>query len=219
MKLNIQLTKAVIGSFLSLIVFSYLAFLVEGQAFVEFDRVIISYVQGLETAVLTQLMELFTFIGSAPFVLFLSLIIIVLFYKILHHRQELILFIFVIAGSVLLNYLLKLFFQRARPDLNRLIEISGYSFPSGHAMNAFTFYGMLAFLLWRHLPIKFWRGILIVCSSSMIFAIGISRVYLGVHYPSDILAGYVASAFWLSFAIYFFESFEKRKSRYIQPAK
>lgn len=219
MKLNIQLTKAFIGSFLSLIVFSYLAYLVKGQAFVEFDSVIISYVQGLETAGLTQIMELFTFIGSAPFVIVLSLIIFVFLYKILHHRRELILFIFVIAGSVSLNYLLKLFFQRARPDLNRLIEISGYSFPSGHAMNAFTFYGILAFLLWRHLPIKFWRGILILFSSSMIFTIGISRVYLGVHYPSDILGGYVASAFWLSFAIYFFESFEKRKSRYIQPEK
>ncbi|MGF6950693.1 membrane-associated phospholipid phosphatase [Neobacillus sp. B4I6] len=116
-----------------------------------------------------------------------------------------------ITGSAILNGILKQFFQRVRPDFHRLIDIEGYSFPSGHAMNAFTVYGILSFLLWRHIPSRFGRGVLISVSIIMILAIGISRIYLGVHYPSDIIGGYFASGFWITTAILFFQYYQEKR--------
>ena len=103
----------------------------------------------------------------------------------------------VVFGSSILNLLLKWVFQRARPDINRLIEITGYSYPSGHSMGAFSFYSVLAYLLWRHIDSRAGRGALIAVSIVMILSIGLSRIYLGVHYPSDIVGGYLASCAWL----------------------
>ena len=114
-------------------------------------------------------------------------------------------------GTPIINQILKQFFHRARPDLHRLIEIGGYSFPSGHAMNAFAVYGILAFLLWRHIPTRLGRVALIMISSIFILMIGISRIYLGVHYPSDIIGGYFASGFWLAISIWFFQRYKEKR--------
>jgi undecaprenyl-diphosphatase len=112
----------------------------------------------------------------------------------------------VIIGANIFFSSLKLVFHRARPDLHRLIEIGGYSFPSGHATNAFALYGILTFLLWRHISPQSGRILLIFISALMILMIGISRIYLGVHYPSDVIAGYFISGFWLMMAIWFYRS-------------
>jgi undecaprenyl-diphosphatase len=156
-------------------------------------------------------MKFFTFIGSAPFVIILSLLLLVFLYKVLHHRLELILFIAAVDGSAVINQVLKSIFHRVRPNLHRLIDVSGYSFPSGHAMNAFTVYVIISFLLWRHIPSKLGRSILIFLSILMILAIGISRIYLGVHYPSDIIGGYFASGFWLAIAIWVFQFYKEKR--------
>jgi undecaprenyl-diphosphatase len=141
----------------------------------------------------------------------ISLFSLFFLYKVLKHRTELILFIAIIVGSPILNELLKLLFHRARPDFHRLIKINGYSFPSGHAMSAFAVYGVLSFLLWRHIPTRWGRTLLIVTSIIMILTIGISRIYLGVHYPSDVIGGYFASGCWLAIAIWFYQRYlEKR---------
>ena len=108
---------------------------------------------------------------------------------------------------------IKYFFHRARPDFYRLIEIRGYSFPSGHAMNAFAVYGIITFLLWHRIPSHLGRMILILISSGLIIIIGASRIYLGVHYPSDIIGGYFASGFWLSCAIWFFQRYKEKQSQ------
>ncbi len=106
-----------------------------------------------------------------------------------------------IAGGAVLNLLLKHLFQRARPELFRVVEESGYSFPSGHAMVSMCFYGMAAFLIMRLVPS--WRGRLTVMTLAvlLIVAIGISRIYLGVHYPSDVVAGYAAGSTWLALCV------------------
>ncbi|MEH7613670.1 phosphatase PAP2 family protein, partial [Gottfriedia acidiceleris] len=132
-------------------------------------------------------------------------------YKVLNHRSELILFIAALIGSNILCVLLKLFFHRARPDLHRLIEISGYSFPSGHATNAMTVYGILTFILWRNIRTKSGRSLLIITSLIMILLIGISRIYLGVHFPSDVIAGYFTGGFWISTAIWYYQRYKERQ--------
>ncbi|KON70564.1 hypothetical protein AKG34_18525 [Peribacillus butanolivorans] len=209
MKLKFQLSIAFVLSVIFLIGFSIMAFTISAYEFLNFDRAVISFVQGLESPFLTTIMKVFTFIGSSSSIIILSLLVLFYLYKVLKHRLELVLFSAVVVGSTLLNLILKLFFQRARPDLHRLIEIGGYSFPSGHAMNAFTLYGILTFLLWRHISTMWGRTLLILFSVMMILTIGISRIYLGVHYPSDIIGGYLASGCWLAISIWVFQKYKE----------
>lgn len=80
-------------------------------------------------------------------------------------------------------------------------------------MAAFSLYGILAYLLWRHISTPVGRGLLIIISITMITAIGVSRIYLGVHYPSDVLGGFLASGSWLTVSIWFYQRYlEKRKT-------
>lgn len=211
MNLKLQLTTAFMISLLSLIGFSCMAILISRQKIVSFDSTVISFIQGLESPLLTDIMKFFTFIGSTVSVAVLTMIALFFLYIVLGHRSELILLTASILGSNLLFITLKLFFQRARPDLYRLIEVSGYSFPSGHATNACTLYGILAFLLWRHIPTRLGRTVLIISSIMMILTVGISRIYLGVHYPSDIIGGYCISAFWLTMLIWFYQQYKEKQ--------
>lgn len=185
--------------------------LISRQRIVQFDRKVIAFVQGFETSILTLIMRIFTFIGSFPAVLVIVLLVAFFLYRVFEHRTELLLFGTVVAGTPIINFFLKQFFQRARPDFHRLIEIGGYSFPSGHAMNAFALYSILTFLLWRHISNRMGRTILILMSSLFILMIGISRIYLGVHYPSDIIGGYFASGFWLTIAIWSFQKYKEKR--------
>lgn len=207
MKLNTQL---VIGFLVSLAGFIAISLLVRANHIVRFDGYIISFIQSTETAWLTTVMKFFTLIGTIRFIAFLSIFVLFFLLKVLKHRLEILIYLAVVFCTPILNRLLKLYFERARPDLHRLIEIGGYSFPSGHAMNAFSFYSILAFLLWRHVPTQAGRVAVILFSGFMIAAIGTSRIYLGVHYPSDVIAGYLASGFWVTTVICVFQRYQER---------
>ncbi|WHY79655.1 phosphatase PAP2 family protein [Neobacillus sp. WH10] len=211
MNLKLNLIIAFIISLVCVLSFGLITLLISDNTIIDFDRDVIAAIQGLESPFLTKVMKFFTFIGSTPFVIILCIVLIFFLYKVLHHRSELILFISAIIGSAVLNQILKQVFHRARPNFHRLIDISGYSYPSGHAMNAFTVYVIITFLLWRHISTKWGRSILIIFSAFMILAIGTSRIYLGVHYPSDIIGGYLASGFWLTVAIWFFQFYQEKR--------
>lgn len=191
-------------SVISLLGFIILTVLVK-QHSLSFDLAIISAVQSYENPLLTGIAKGLSFIGSFGPVLMLCLILIAVLYWILGHRMEILLLIGVVFGSSMLNLLLKGVLQRVRPDINRLVEITGYSYPSGHSMAAFSFYSVSAYLLWRHMNSKMGRTILITIAILMILSIGVSRIYLGVHYPSDVLGGYLASCAWLGFLVYYYE--------------
>ena len=97
----------------------------------------------------------------------------------------------------ILNQLLKFFFERPRPIDLMIIEESGYSFPSGHSMVSMAFYGFIIFLLWKYLKnnkLKWFYTILLIF---LIVLIGISRIYLGVHYATDVIAGFYISIAYL----------------------
>jgi undecaprenyl-diphosphatase len=211
MNLKMQLTRAFFISLMSAIGFGAIALLVTDNKVVQFDKKIISFVQGLETPALTSMMKFFTFIGGGLPVVVVTLIIMFFLYKVLHHRGELILFIGVVIGSVILNETLKLIFHRARPMLHRVIDANGFSFPSGHSMAAFSLYGVVAFLLWRHISTSLGRGMLIVISIIMTITIGVSRIYLGVHYPSDVLGGFLASGSWLAISIWYYQRYQEKQ--------
>ncbi|CAH1210692.1 hypothetical protein PAECIP111891_03559 [Paenibacillus allorhizoplanae] len=211
-KSKLKITVFLVLSILSVICFSVVASLIKGRWIAQFDSRVISAVQGMESPWLTTVMHGFTFIGSTPVVIVISVFSLFLFFKFLHHRLELVLFLVLVAGTAILNQLLKLVFHRERPTLHRLIEETGYSFPSGHSMAAFALYAALSFLLWRHVPSKSGRTIVICISILMILMIGSSRIYLGVHYPSDVVGAYLASGFWFTFCVWIFQWYmENRK--------
>lgn len=100
---------------------------------------------------------------------------------------------------VILNTLIKNIVQRPRPDGFRLVSEWGYSFPSGHSMVAMAFYGFLAWLVWKYERDALSRWFYLIVFAGLILVIGISRVYLGVHYASDVIAGFFVSLAWLAF--------------------
>jgi undecaprenyl-diphosphatase len=212
MNLKIQLTRAFFISLLCAIGFGLIALLISDNKTVNFDNSISSFIHNFNTPVLTSIMKFFTFIGSGAVIAVIVVLMMILFYNVLKHRTELILFMGILVGSALLNVLLKTIFHRARPIINRIIDVNGYSFPSGHAMAAFTLYGILTFLLWKHTPSYWGRSLLILCSAFMIIMIGVSRIYLGVHYPSDVIGGFLASGSWLILSIWTYQRYLERRN-------
>ena len=97
----------------------------------------------------------------------------------------------------ILNQLLKNILQRPRPNEFRIVEETGYSFPSGHSMASMAFYGYLIYLIYKYVKNKYLKWTLIVLLGILICTIGISRVYLGVHYTSDVLGGFLISISYL----------------------
>lgn len=102
-----------------------------------------------------------------------------------------------LAIITVLNQLLKRIVQRPRPTEFRIVEESGYSFPSGHFMVSMAFYGYLIYLIYKYVKNKYLKWISIILLSILICSIGISRIYLGVHYTSDVLGGFFISISYL----------------------
>ena len=102
---------------------------------------------------------------------------------------------------VVLNTVLKAIVQRPRPDGFRLISETGYSFPSGHSMVSMAFFGLLIWMVWRYHRKDVMRIVWCVVFGLVIAMVGISRIYLGVHYASDVLAGFCVSLVWLIFYV------------------
>lgn len=102
-----------------------------------------------------------------------------------------------VAIITVLNQLIKRILQRPRPTEYRIIEETGYSFPSGHSMVSMAFYGYLIYLIYRYVKNKYIKWISIILLSLLICLIGISRIYLGVHYTSDVLGGFLISISYL----------------------
>ncbi|MCC9746533.1 phosphatase PAP2 family protein, partial [Streptococcus agalactiae] len=101
---------------------------------------------------------------------------------------------------------LKLIFQRVRPTLTHLVFAGGYSFPSGHSMGTFMIFGSIIILLQYYMPKSIWK---LLCQGTLgllIFLIGLSRIYLGVHFPTDVLAGFILAYGILNLTAYIFLS-------------
>ena len=106
------------------------------------------------------------------------------------------------------NMMLKRFINRARPGIEHLVSVETLSYPSGHAMSAMAFYGFLIFLCTKFRINRFLKIGIIALLAFIILSIGISRIYLGVHFPSDIAGGYIAGLIWVVFCILIFNLIE-----------
>jgi undecaprenyl-diphosphatase len=100
-------------------------------------------------------------------------------------------------GSLVLDLALKYIYHRTRPTAYFGIAPHSYSFPSGHALCSFCFYGVLAGLLSARTKPLIWKLLIWITAATLVIAIGLSRIYLGVHYPSDVVAGYLAATVWV----------------------
>ncbi|MBD0379467.1 phosphatase PAP2 family protein [Paenibacillus sedimenti] len=178
-----------------------------------FDVIVTDAIQSTRSDGLTPIAKFFTTLGkgSTEFILFFMVAALFLF-KFKHRWETLILFLGVL-GTWGLNTLLKGIFERARPVGQRLIEEDGFSFPSGHAMVSSLFYGLIGYLLWINLR-RTWKGawLIPVITVLVIICIGLSRVYLGVHYPSDVLAGFAAGVACLIGCILAIQVIRNRRS-------
>ncbi|WP_080839223.1 phosphatase PAP2 family protein [Cohnella massiliensis] len=161
-----------------------------------FDLSIIERVQGMTAPELTAIMKVLTSLGSTAAVVLLLLLLVVFLLR-QKKRREALFLVVAAGGGGLFNLLLKRTFERPRPDIQRLIEITGYSFPSGHSMIAVIFYGMLGIFCSMYVKSGFLKIFIGGMAIVLILMIGLSRVYLGVHYPSDVIAGFAAGGAWL----------------------
>ncbi len=125
--------------------------------------------------------------------------------------------VFTTAGGALLIVALKTLFHRSRP-VEKLVPASGYSFPSGHAFMAMMFYGIVIYLTWISTRSRVARFVVTTLGVIMILLIGASRVYLGVHWLTDVMGGYTAGFIWLVSSIFIVRIAERRRSSDAQRA-
>lgn len=188
-----ELAAGMLGSFLLAALFAYVSREVLRAHTAAADIAISNFIYGFRMPFLTDFMLVFTNFGG-NYIVYLSLFLLALLaWK--RHVKESVLFVFLIVSSAALNVLVKVLIARPRPELSPLVDLSGsYSFPSGHAMNAFVFYMTLAYLVYHFTRNRALRVVSFFVAGVVVLGIGFSRVYLGVHYPSDILGGYIAGA-------------------------
>lgn len=171
------------------------------------DKVILLAIQKLHTPIFDYIMLGITLLGE-PLILLLICLGLEINWLYYNRQWQATSLGIVTSGAIGLNYLLKLLFGRARPLLwNRLVNVSHHSFPSGHAMGATMIYGFIGYVLAKQFPQ--WQKQILALSVSLIVAIGFSRLYLGVHWPTDVLAGYALGLVCLIACIFIWELEQK----------
>ena len=153
------------------------------------------FVERLRTDSATSVMQGFTGLLDIPVLLVMTLIVTAFAPGKAPGRCVALNLVCVLA----LNQLLKAIVQRPRPDGFRLIAETGYSFPSGHSMISMAFFGLLVWMVWTYEKDRVLARIWSALFSLVIVMVGVSRIYLGVHYASDVLAGFCVSLIWLAF--------------------
>jgi len=200
------------GAVVSAFAISFIIALLATVAFILFSQIVLGgWTQAGDDAVLqwfarhrSPLLDSFmrevTALGSIGILAIVASIASV-FLWLTHHRWSVLILLAGIIGGWTANSILKIWFERPRPTIvPPLAEVGSLSFPSGHAMTSMIVYGSIAYLLTRFEPTRNIRRATVVATLLLIVLIGISRVYLGVHYPSDVVGGYIAGLAWIGFA-------------------
>lgn len=156
----------------------------------------------------TPILLVLTFMGSTAFLLSANIVLALYFLLIQKDKTGFLRVMIISLGTVFINMGLKNYFGRIRPHDPVLEGVGGFSFPSGHAMSALAFYGLLIYLVWNSVKQKTMKRLLIFLLGLTILLIGFSRIYFRVHYASDVIAGFAAAIVWLLFSLWLTE---KRK--------
>ena len=195
--LSLSLLLGLATAILTLVFFGWLADeALEGDAR-HFDDVTRAAVHQLATPFLTAIMRGFSFVGST-IALSLGTIFVVVQFAMRKWGREARLFAITMIGAGLLNITLKLAFKRPRPvPFFNLSPPETYSFPSGHSLTSAVFFGALAAILTARIKSKRVRVAVWIVATAMFLLIGLSRIYLGVHYTTDVIAGFAAALIWI----------------------
>ena len=193
---------------LSLITFLYAVRMVFVNQQTDFDDAVFKFIEPYITNTRTNFMLFITFLGKHSFLIPFNFLLIG--YFIYKKRKWFAIRIAALSLSgLLLKIILKISFQRERPGIPVVEKVSGYSFPSGHALVGIVFYGLLVYVVWQEVKIKWLRYLLSAFFLILILLISFSRIYLRVHYASDVIAGLSIGFIWLILSLYVIGRIEK----------
>jgi undecaprenyl-diphosphatase len=204
-RLNLSLPQTVtlflvlmfVASLVCMVLFGTIAEeLLDNASMVAFDQQLAQALHNRASEGWTSAFALITLFGSQ--VVFILALIVAAYYAITHHWLHLGVWIAALAGGQLMNMLLKAIFARPRPSFaDPLVVEQFYSFPSGHAMLSMIAYGLLAYFIIEVLNRRRYKTLVLTVATLLIVMIGLSRLYLGVHFFSDVVAGFLAGGAWL----------------------
>lgn len=169
-----------------------------------FDQIIYNFITQDISITKTHFFKFITFFGSTTFIISITIFFLLIFRKNRYGKE----FLIIICFSMLLSSILKVIVARERPEVLKLAFENTYSFPSGHTMAITVLCGYLIFLIWKEWgSSKIFEKVLITLLGGIIaILVMISRIYLGVHFASDIIGGLICSLFTLNLSLYFLEN-------------
>ncbi len=171
---------------LCLMLFSIICYQILNYDSLAIDKNVYSFIaDSIMNDGLTPILKVITELGGVAFTIIAGVLIFIFCKKIRWFVT------FDLVGVTLINQLLKHIIRRPRPNILRLVEESGYSFPSGHSMVSMAFYGIIIYLVYKNVPNKYLKWLLISLLSLLILSIGFSRIYVGVHYFTDVAGGFL----------------------------
>jgi membrane-associated phospholipid phosphatase len=177
------------------------------------DETIFAYLKQHVNERNNDIMLFFTFLGTHEFLIPANLVMIAWFLFIKKHKWYSIKVPAIALSSLGLMFMLKHIFNRPRPSIPLLEAAKGLSFPSGHALMSVTFYGLIVYMIFKSVKNPSLKWSLISCLILLILIIGFSRIYLRVHYASDVIAGYCIGFLWLVFAVWLLNKMEHYSRR------
>jgi len=211
--LSIEMTVVVVLFIVALSAFIYITRRVFVLNKTELDNNVFDYLKAHVSERNNDVMQFFTFLGTHQFLIPANLSLIAYFLFIKKHKWYSIKIPAIALSSLGLMFLLKGLFDRDRPLIPLLFEARGLSFPSGHALMSVTFYGLLIYMIFKGVKNPTLKWILIGLLIILIMIVGMSRVYLRVHYATDVIAGYCIGFLWLVFAVWLLNKIEKQGRR------
>ncbi len=185
--------KRWILSIVALILFILILEDVLEQEIYKFDETIYNFISKAISDNVSKVAKVITTIGSAYVIIPVAIVSVIYFWKKKESKYIAINLAIIFAS----NQILKRIIARPRPNEFRIVEETGYSFPSGHSMISMAFYGLFIYLIYKKINNKYLKWTLIILLSILIILIGVSRIYLGVHYASDVCAGFLLSIAYL----------------------
>lgn len=181
-----------------------------------FDKQVTEYVISFRTPQLNEFFRIVTDIGDFYGYLIATILVAIFFFFKFRNWEFILQLMAVVILAGLSNMVLKEVIERPRPTIDHLVMVESLSYPSGHSMSAMAFYGFLTYLLFHIKMRKRLRAFLSILFVSLIGLIGLSRIYLGVHFPSDVLGGFIAGLIWLAFCVILFNVitiYRKKRAR------
>ncbi len=215
--LSIELIIVLMLFVLSMITLAYIINYIFESKGTSFDTHAFQLVSPYISEANTRIMRVVTLFATSQFLVPANILLALYFLFFRKHNWYSIRVPVVSLGSFIVMWSLKQYFGRVRPDDPVYKAALGFSFPSGHAMSAMTFYGLLIYMLWRYVENVAVKWTLTTLLAIFILLIGFSRIYLRVHYASDVLGGFSLGIIWLVLSLWIIHHIEKYTKRHVAP--